>query len=204
MGRMNLRCYILVQKIMSLSTFVFYYQFKMFCISPKEFFSIESKFGKKTKNQPYISETVVEILISQAITLSSLVAIRLVKINIYWSSFVTWPHVTYMVRGMCSIFFGHVTPNQKWQLKSVTIYYKVWQFNSAGFFDIFCITKFGEVILLQNVSGITKCDRLLLQSVSGITKCDRLLLQSVSGITKCDRLLLKSVTDFYYKVCQVL
>ena len=100
----------------------------------------------------------------------------------------------------------------------MTIYYKVWQFNSAGFFDIFCITKFGEVILLQNVSGITKCDRLLLQSVSGITKCDRLLLQSVSGITKCDRLLLqsvsvitkcdrlllKSVTDFYYKVCQVL
>ena len=79
------------KKIMNLSTFVFYYQFKMFCRSPKEFFSIESKFGKNTKNQPYISETVVEILISQVITLSSLVAIGLVKINI-WLKFIC--HVT--------------------------------------------------------------------------------------------------------------
>ena len=43
------------------------------------------------------------------------------------------------------------------------------------FFDIFCITK---------------CDRLLLQSVSGITKCDRRyynlrqVLQSATVITK--------------------
>ena len=39
-------------------------------------------------------------------------------------------------------------------LQSVTeVYYKVCQ-------------------VLQNPSGITKCDRLLLQSVSGITKCN--------------------------------
>ena len=43
--------------------------------------------------------------------------------------------------------------------------------------------------VLQNTSGITKCDRLLPQCASGITKCDKLLLQSASGTTKCDRLL---------------
>ena len=47
-------------------------------------------------------------------------------------------------------------------------------------------------MLLQSVSGITKCDKLLLQSASGITKCDRLyykarqVLQSVTIITKSD------------------
>ena len=45
--------------------------------------------------------------------------------------------------------------------------------------------------LLQNASGITKCDKLLLQSASGITKCDSLLLQGLSGITKFES---------YYKV----
>ena len=31
-------------------------------------------------------------------------------------------------------------------------YYKVWQFNSAGLFDIFRITKCGKVVLLQSVT----------------------------------------------------
>ena len=37
-------------------------------------------------------------------------------------------------------------------------YYEVWQFNFAGFFYAFRITKCGKVILLQSVSGITKCE----------------------------------------------
>ena len=45
--------------------------------------------------------------------------------------------------------------------------------------------------------------RQVLQNTSGITKCDRLLPQCASGITKCDKLLLQSVTG-YYKVRQVL
>ena len=31
-------------------------------------------------------------------------------------------------------------------------YYKVWQCKFAGFFDIFCVTKCGKVVLLQSVT----------------------------------------------------
>ena len=61
----------------------------------------------------------------------------------------------------------------------------MWQFNFAGFFDIFRITKCGKVILLQSV-------RLLLKSASYIRNCDRLyykvrqVLQGVTVITKWD------------------
>ena len=46
-------------------------------IGPHRYFS--GNWGKLTKKQPYISSTVVKILISQATTLSSLVAIGFVK-----------------------------------------------------------------------------------------------------------------------------
>ena len=60
-------------------------------------------------------------------------------------------------------------------------YYKVWQFNFAGFFYIFRITMCGKVILLQSVSCITKCEtdccckvRQVLQKVTNfIKKCVR-------------------------------
>ena len=65
----------------------------------------------------------------------------------------------------------------------------MWQCNFAGFFDIFCITKCGKVILLQSV---TDCYYKVCQVLQSVTD----LLQSVPGITKCDKP--------YYKVCQVL
>ena len=74
----------------------------------------------------------------------------------------------------------------------------MWQLNYVGFFDRFLIVNCNKVILLQNASGITKCDKLLLQKVAGIAKCDRLyykvgqVLQSVKVITKWD------VTHFLY------
>ena len=48
-------------------------------------------------------------------------------------------------------------------------YYKVWQSNFAGFFDIFRITKCGKVILLQSVTDCYYKVRQVLQSMSG--KC---------------------------------
>ena len=53
-------------------------------------------------------------------------------------------------------------------------YYKVWQCNFAGFFDIFRITKCDKVILLQSVTGCHYKVRQVLQSVTAfITKCVR-------------------------------
>ena len=49
----------------------------------------------------------------------------------------------------------------------------------------------------------------VLKSASSVKKCDRSLLQNVPGITKCDRLIykvcqvLESVTGSYHKVRQV-
>ena len=64
-----------------------------------------------------------------------------------------------------------------WEERYIWLSYcKVWQFNFAGFFDIFRITKCGKVIVLQ--SG---------------TDCYYKVHQ-----------VLQSVTDCYYKVCQVL
>ena len=51
-------------------------------------------------------------------------------------------------------------------------YYKVWQFNFAGFFDIFRITKCGKVILLQSVTDCYYKVHQVLQSVTVITKRD--------------------------------
>ena len=59
------------------------------------------------------------------------------------------------------------------------------------FFDILYIAKCNKVIILQSVSGSTKCDRLLLQSASGYYKVWQTLLQTASSITKCGS---------YYKV----
>ena len=49
----------------------------------------------------------------------------------------------------------------------------------AGFFDIFCVTKCGKVVLLQSVT-----DRYY--KVRQVLKVWQTLLQSVSGITNCD------------------
>ena len=51
-------------------------------------------------------------------------------------------------------------------------YYKVWQFNFAGFFDVFHITKCGKVILLQSVTNCYYKVCQVLQSVTVITKWD--------------------------------
>ena len=52
------------------------------------------------------------------------------------------------------------------------------------------ITKYGRLIL-QSVSGITKCDRLFITKCVRYYKVWQTLLQSASGITQCDS---------YYKV----
>ena len=75
-------------------------------------------------------------------------------------------------------------------------YYKVWQCNFAGFFDIFRITKCDKVILLKSV---TNCYYKVRQVLPGVTDCHykvRQVLQSVTAfITKCVR---------YYKVWPLL
>ena len=58
-------------------------------------------------------------------------------------------------------------------------YYKVWQFNFTGFFDIIRITKCGKVILLQRVTGCYYKLGQVLQNVSVITKWDVTMLASV-------------------------
>ena len=78
-------------------------------------------------------------------------------------------------------------------------YYKVLQFNLAGFFALFFITKCGTVILLQSVTDcyykvhqVFQSVTDLWQSTSGIAKCKWLyckvhqVLQSVIVITKSD------------------
>ena len=78
-------------------------------------------------------------------------------------------------------------------------YYKVLQFNLAGFFALFFITKCGMVILLQSVTDcyykvhqVFQSVTDLWQSTSGIAKCKWLyckvhqVLQSVIVITKSD------------------
>ena len=56
-------------------------------------------------------------------------------------------------------------------LDNVTI-----QFNFAGFFDLFRITKCGKVILLQTVTECHYKLRQVLQSVTVITKWDITIL----------------------------
>ena len=51
-------------------------------------------------------------------------------------------------------------------------YYKVWQFNFAGVFDIFRIKKCVKVILLQSVADCYYKVRQVLQSATVITKWD--------------------------------
>ena len=63
----------------------------------------------------------------------------------------------------------------------------MWQFNFAGFFDIFRITKCAKLILLQSV---TDCYYKVRQ-----------VLQSVTGCYYKVRQVLQSVTDCNYKVC---
>ena len=48
----------------------------------------------------------------------------------------------------------------------------MWQFNFAGFFDIFCITKCDKVISLQSVADCYYKVRQVLQSVTVVTKWD--------------------------------
>ena len=52
----------------------------------------------------------------------------------------------------------------------------MWQFNFAGFFDIFLITKCGKIILLQSVTDCYYKVRQLLQSATVITMWDVTLL----------------------------
>ena len=65
-------------------------------------------------------------------------------------------------------------------------YYKVWQCNFAGFFDIFRITKCGKVILLQSVTDCYYKVRQVLQSVTDCYYKVRQVLQSATVITKWD------------------
>ena len=69
------------------------------------------------------------------------------------------------------------------------------QFSFVGFFDVFRITKCGNVILLQSVTDYHYKVRQILQSVTDFYYKVRQILQSVTNfITKCIR---------YYKVQQL-
>ena len=65
-------------------------------------------------------------------------------------------------------------------------YSRVWQFNFAGFFDIFRIKKYGKVILLQSVIDCYYEVRQILQSVTHCYYKVPQVLQSVTDfIIKC-------------------
>ena len=99
--------------------------------------------------------------------------------------------------------------NVRRRIRMIT-YYKVWQFNFASFFDIFYITNYGKVILLQCV---TDCYYKVRQVLQCMTDCYYKVRQVLQCVTDCYykvRQVLQSVTDFitkfdrYYKVWQLL
>ena len=66
----------------------------------------------------------------------------------------------------------------------------MWKFNFAGIFDIFRVTKYVKVILLQSA---TNCYYKVRQVLQSVTDCYYKVRQG-----------LQSVTGYYYKVRQIL